>query len=65
MLAPTYGAQNRRNKMFGDAEAYERFMGRWSRLLAPLLVEFADPLDAGRVLDIGSGTGALASPSPN
>jgi len=47
-------------KMFGDAEAYERFMGRWSRLAAPLLVEFAAPPEQGSVLDIGSGTGCLA-----
>ena len=46
--------------MFGDAEAYDRFMGRWSRLLAPLLVDFADIPDSGRVLDVGSGTGSLA-----
>jgi len=46
--------------MFGDAEAYERFMGRWSRLLAPMLVDFASIPDAGRVLDAGSGTGNLA-----
>jgi SAM-dependent methyltransferase len=46
--------------MFGDAEAYERFMGRWSRLIAPSLLEFADIPDAGRVLDVGSGTGSLA-----
>ena len=46
--------------MFGDAEAYERFMGRWSRLAAPLLVDFADAPDRGRMLDVGSGTGSLA-----
>jgi SAM-dependent methyltransferase len=46
--------------MFADAEAYDRFMGRWSRLMAPLLVDFAALPDGGRVLDIGSGTGALA-----
>ena len=46
--------------MFGDAEAYERFMGRWSRLLAPLLVDFAGVADGARVLDVGSGTGSLA-----
>jgi SAM-dependent methyltransferase len=46
--------------MFGDAEAYERFMGRWSRLLAPLLIRFADFPDGERVLDVGAGTGALA-----
>ncbi len=46
--------------MFADAEAYERFMGRWSRLAASPLVEFAGVPDEGRVLDVGSGTGALA-----
>ena len=46
--------------MFGNAQAYERFMGRWSRQIAPLLVEFAAVADKGSVLDIGSGTGSLA-----
>jgi ubiquinone/menaquinone biosynthesis C-methylase UbiE len=46
--------------MFGNAQAYERFMGRWSRWVAPPLVEFADVPDAVRVLDVGSGTGSLA-----
>jgi SAM-dependent methyltransferase len=52
--------QDRGGKMFGDAEAYERFMGRWSSKLAPLLVDFAALGDTGKVLDVGSGTGALA-----
>ena len=46
--------------MFADAEAYERFMGRWSRLVAPLLVDATNVPDRGRFLDVGSGTGALA-----
>lgn len=46
--------------MFADAEAYERFMGRWSRLVAPQLVDFTDVPNLGRLLDVGSGTGALA-----
>ena len=45
---------------FGDAEAYEKFMGRWSRMLAPLLIDFTGIPESGRVLDVGSGTGALA-----
>src|SRR5256885_1453985 len=44
-----------------DADAYDRFMGRFSR---PLAVPFADfaglPLD-GRVLDVGCGPGALTA----
>jgi ubiquinone/menaquinone biosynthesis C-methylase UbiE len=43
------------------ADAYDRFMGRYSR---PLAVPFADfaglPLD-GPILDVGSGTGALTA----
>ncbi len=46
--------------MFADAENYERFMGRWSRLAAPKLVAFAGLAGEGRVLDVGSGTGSLA-----
>jgi SAM-dependent methyltransferase len=47
--------------MFGNANQYERFMGRWSRIVAPKLLDFTDPPDRGRILDVGSGTGALAS----
>jgi SAM-dependent methyltransferase len=41
--------------------AYERFMGRWSRALAQLLVRFAGVRDGDAVLDVGSGTGAVAA----
>jgi SAM-dependent methyltransferase len=46
--------------MFDEAMAYERFMGRWSRRLAPLLVAFAGVREGETVLDVGSGTGSLA-----
>jgi SAM-dependent methyltransferase len=46
--------------MFSEAEAYERFMGRWSRCLAPPFIKFAGLRDGDRVLDVGSGTGSLA-----
>jgi SAM-dependent methyltransferase len=46
--------------MFGNAAAYERFMGRWSRLVAPRLLDFTALPDRGRVLDVGSGTGSLS-----
>ena len=46
--------------MFGNAEAYESFMGRWSRLAAERFVDFVDLPNGGKVLDVGSGTGALA-----
>jgi SAM-dependent methyltransferase len=44
--------------MFAQSHAYEPFMGRWSRRLAPLFVEFAGVQDGESVLDIGSGPGA-------
>jgi SAM-dependent methyltransferase len=46
--------------MFSEGEGYERFMGRWSRRLAPLFVEFAQVGQGDVVLDVGSGTGALS-----
>ncbi len=46
--------------MFSSAEAYQRFMGRWSALLAPPLLRFAGVEAHDEVLDVGSGTGVLA-----
>lgn len=46
--------------MYTDAQSYERLMGRWSRSLASLLVDFAEPLESGWILDVASGTGSLA-----
>ncbi len=43
-----------------DGEAYELQMGRWSRRLAPLLIDFAAVNRATRVLDVGCGTGNLS-----
>ena len=46
--------------MFFSAEDYDRLMGRWSRRLAPQLIQFAGVEDGQRVLDVGTGTGSLA-----
>jgi SAM-dependent methyltransferase len=43
-----------------DGDGYELQMGRWSRRLAPLFVEFAGIGRARSVLDVGCGTGNLA-----
>lgn len=41
-------------------DSYDFLMGRWSRLMAPLLVQFAQVGDGDNVLDIGCGTGSLS-----
>ena len=47
--------------MFAASAGYERFMGRWSRLLAPHYIAFAGVKNGDRVLDVGTGTGSLAA----
>ncbi|MBB4572639.1 class I SAM-dependent methyltransferase [Rhizobium lentis] len=42
-----------------NADGYERLMGRWSKRLAPMLIDFAGVADGERVLDVGCGTGSL------
>jgi len=41
------------------AEAYDRFMGRYSRLLCSQMADLASVCSGQRVLDVGCGTGAL------
>jgi SAM-dependent methyltransferase len=43
------------------ADAYDQFMGRYSRLLAPQLADFAEVRRGQRALDVGCGPGALTA----
>src|ERR671910_154525 len=47
--------------MFEVAEAYEQLLGRWSRQLAPLFLEFVGVRGGEKVLDVGCGTGSLSA----
>ncbi len=42
-------------------DAYDDFMGRYARVLAPLFADFAGVGSGMRALDVGAGTGALAA----
>jgi trans-aconitate methyltransferase len=42
-------------------DAYERFMGRWSRLVAPLFLDWLAQPPGLRWVDLGCGTGALTA----
>jgi SAM-dependent methyltransferase len=44
-----------------DGDGYERQMGRWSRRLAQPFLDFVGVAEDERVLDVGCGTGHLAS----
>jgi SAM-dependent methyltransferase len=43
------------------ADAYDRFMGKYSRLLSPQLADLAGVRSGQRVLDVGCGPGALTA----
>ena len=45
----------------GDADTYDRFMGRYSVRLAPAFADFAQVGSGQRVLDVGCGPGALTT----
>jgi ubiquinone/menaquinone biosynthesis C-methylase UbiE len=46
--------------IFDDSDAYEQFMGRWSRALGQRFVRWMGPPTAARWLDVGCGTGIFS-----
>ena len=44
---------------FDDGDAYERFMGRWSRAAGVLFLDWLAPHPQARWLEVGCGTGAF------
>jgi ubiquinone/menaquinone biosynthesis C-methylase UbiE len=42
------------------AENYDSYMGRWSRRLAPLFLDFAELASGEHVIEVGCGTGSLS-----
>jgi len=49
------------HEVWNVGAAYERYVGRWSRLVAQLFVRRLGVPAGGRWLDVGCGTGALTS----
>lgn len=47
--------------LWGASDAYERYMGRWSRRVAPLFTAWAGAPPGASWIDIGCGTGVLTS----
>ena len=45
--------------MWADAEAYDAYIGRWSRVAARMFVEWLGVAPGSEWLDVGCGTGAL------
>jgi SAM-dependent methyltransferase len=49
-----------RDEWWGSGNAYEPYVGRWSRLVARRFLGWLGVPDGGRWLDVGCGTGALS-----
>jgi SAM-dependent methyltransferase len=51
----------RPNESWSSGDAYEAYVGRWSRLVAGLFLPWLEVAPQCRWLDVGCGTGALAA----
>jgi SAM-dependent methyltransferase len=50
-----------RHDAWAAGDAYDQYMGRWSRRIAPLFLDWLDAPKRARWLDVGCGTGALSA----
>ncbi|WP_257311244.1 hypothetical protein [Geothrix fuzhouensis] len=53
--------QQQRSDPWERGDAYERYVGRWSRQVAPLFLAWMDHPPGRKWLDVGWRTGALRS----
>ncbi|MFI8323878.1 class I SAM-dependent methyltransferase [Streptomyces sp. NPDC085529] len=53
--------ERQRYDVWAAGAAYERYMGRWSRLVADRFLPWLDAADGLRWLDVGCGTGGLTA----
>ena len=51
---------SRRGQVWTSGDAYEPYVGRWSRRIAPLFLDWLEVPSGSRWLDVGCGTGALS-----
>lgn len=56
----TLTTAKKQSKLWGAADTYERYMGRWSRKVAPLFVDWLNASQEKSWADIGCGTGELS-----
>jgi len=49
----------KRGELWGASDAYEMYMGRWSRRIAPQFLSWLGPASDASWVDIGCGTGVL------
>ena len=54
-------AQTARHDAWQAGDSYDRYMGRWSRRIAPVFLEWLDAPDGLDWLEVGCGTGALSA----
>lgn len=50
-----------KERLWQSGTAYERYMGRWSRRIAPRFLDWLRPAPGGSWLDVGCGTGVLCA----